>query len=230
MKKIFVLPLFVVLSLSVFSYPLNNVLLKNFNIVMTLAKYEQKNAIIVFSDPTCFYCNKLKSDTLSNLQVQQFLSNNFIIGEIFSTNEQANFEGGVYTYSDLFQGFRITGTPTLVFFSPDGTPLTYLPGYLGPSDFIKVLQYVALGAYAKNIDFGTFSKTPNSFVGTPTILSLTQNEANYILQNDPMAKEIASFPGKNADHFLKYVITGKDASSVANEMLKDGFYNIYVVK
>ncbi len=229
MRKVFVLPLFLFFAFSAFAYPLNSVLLKNFNTVMALARYEQKDAIIVFSDPSCFYCNKLKSDTLSNLQVQQILSNNFLIGEIYATNEKANFEGNVYTYSDLFQGFRVTGTPTLVFFTSEGTPLTYLPGYLGPSDFIKVLQYVALGAYSKNIDFGTFSKTPNNFVGTPTVISVTQDEANYILQNDPMAKKIDSYPGKDADHFLKYVVFGKDATSIADKMISDGFYNVYVV-
>jgi len=93
MKKILVLLLLSLIGLSVFAYSLNDVLLNNFNTVMTLSKYEQKDAIIVFSDPNCFYCNKLKSDTLSNLDVQHMLSNNFVIGEIYETNEHRKFSG-----------------------------------------------------------------------------------------------------------------------------------------
>ncbi len=229
MKKILVFLALSLITLSVFAYSLNDVLLNNFNTVMTLSKYEQKDAIIVFSDPTCFYCNKLKSDTLSNLGVQQMLSNNFVIGQIYETNDTANFEGKTYTYAQLFQGFGIKGTPTLFFFTQSGTPITYLPGYLGPSDFIKVLQYIALGYYAKNVNFSTFSKENSKFVGTPSIIELTKSQADYILKNDPMSKGINSYPPKNADLFLKYIVSGQDATSIANQMMKDGFYNIYVV-
>jgi thioredoxin-related protein len=229
MKKILVLLLLSLIGLSVFAYSLNDVLLNNFNTVMTLSKYEQKDAIIVFSDPNCFYCNKLKSDTLSNLDVQHMLSNNFVIGEIYETNETANFQGNTYTYTQLFQGFGIKGTPTLFFFTSTGTPITYLPGYLGPSDFLKVLQYIALGDYAKNVDFNTFAKGNSNFVGTSSIIRLTVDQADYILKNDPLSRKIDSYPPKNADPFLKYVISGQDAVSMANQMLKNGFYNIYVV-
>ncbi len=229
MKKIIVFLVLSLATLSVFAYSLNDILLNNFNTVMTLSKYEQKDAIIIFSDPTCFYCNKLKSDTLSNIDVQRILSNNFVIGEIYNTNDTANFEGNTYTYAQLFQGFGIKGTPTLFFFTPSGTPITYLPGYLGPTDFVKVLQYIALGDYAKNIDFNTFSKGNNNFMGTPSVIELTRSQADYILKNDPMSREINSYPPKNADLFLKYIVSGQDAISIANQMLKNGFYNIYVV-
>lgn len=229
MKKILVFLVLSLVTFSVFAYSLNDVLLNNFNTVLTLAKYEQKQAIVVFSDPTCFYCTKLKNDTLSNLGVQQMLSNNFVVGEIYPTNDTANFDGKTYTYTQLFQGFGVKGTPTLFFFTSSGTPITYLPGYLGPSDFTKILQYIALGDYVKKVDFNTFSQKPNNFIGNASIVYLSPAHADYVLKNDPMSKSIVSYPGKNADLFLKYVISGDNAASIANQMLKSGFYNIYVV-
>jgi thioredoxin-related protein len=229
LKKLSIFLLLSLFSVSIFAYSLNDVLLNNFNTAMTLAKYENKPSIIIFSDPTCYYCNKLKNDTLSVLSVQRFISNNFIMAEIYQTNDLATFEGKVYTYSQLFSGFGIQGTPTLFFFTPDGTPITYLPGYLGPSDFTKLLQYVALKEYVKKVDFNTFVKTPNSFIGTPQIIKITQSQAAFILNNDPMAKKIDALPSSGADLFLKYLVYGNDANSIASTMLKNGFYNIYVV-
>ncbi len=175
------------------------------------------------------FAYSLNNVLLNNFNTVCFHSFLPLIGEIYETNDTANFQGNTYTYTQLFQGFGIKGTPTLFFFTSAGTPITYLPGYLGPSDFLKVLQYIALGDYAKNIDFNTFSKGNSNFVGTSSIIKLTNDQADYILKNDPLSKKIDSYPSKNADPFLKYVISGQDAVSIANQMLKNGFYNIYVV-
>ncbi len=229
MKKYLIV--FLVLSfatMSAFAYQVDKVVLKNFNTVMTLARYEQKQAVVVFSEVNCPYCIKLKSNTLSNEGVQQFLSNNFIIGEIYQTSETATFEGKSYSYQDLFTGFGIKGTPTLVFFESNGSPITYLPGYVGPEDFTKILQYIALKKYDEKTNFQTFANSKNSFTGTPKIVKLTSKEAEYVLENDPLAIRIDSAPSSNSDKHLKYVLSGKNAPSIADQMIKEGFYNVFI--
>ena len=213
-----------------FAYSLDKILLKNFNTVMTLAKYENKDAIIVFSDPTCFYCKLLKSNTLTNKTVQQLLINNFIIGEIYPTDEKATFNGKTYSYRELFSGFGVRGTPTLVFFQSDEKPITFLPGYAPPSDFQMILRYIAEKEYLRKVSFKKFAQTPNTFIGTPTMLEISLKMAEYILAHDPMSIKIEKMPNKNSDRFMKYVVEGKNATSTANKMIKAGFYNVFVVR
>jgi len=230
-KKKIVILLFItvfVLFSYAFSYALNGFLLKNFNTVMTLARYEQKDAIIVFSDPGCFYCKKLKAETLTDKTVQEILANNFIIGEIYPTNDEAFFEGKKYSYRELFAGFGIKGTPTIVFFTPDGKPITYVPGYVNAENFSAILRYIATKQYLKKVDFREYLKKKNSYLGTPTILEISKKNASYILLHDPMSTSTTVVPGK--DKFLKYIVSGKDALEVAQEMKKLGFYNVFVVK
>ncbi|WP_170215537.1 thioredoxin family protein [Mesoaciditoga lauensis] len=210
-----------------FSYPLDKFLLKSFNTVMNLAKYEQKDAIVIFSDPGCFYCKKLKDETLTDKTVQEILVNNFIVGEVYPTDEKANFEGKTYSYRELFAGFGIKGTPTIVFFTPDGKPITYVPGYVDAKNFSTILRYIATKQYLKKVDFREYSKKKNTYLGTPTILEISKEVATYISSNDPLS---TSTIAQNGDKFLKYIIEGKDAMQKAKEMEKEGFYNIFVVK
>ncbi len=229
-KKVMILlfiTVFVIFSYA-FSYALDEFLLRNFNTVMTLAKYEQKDAIIVFSDPGCFYCKKLKAETLTDKTVQEILANNFIIGEIYPTNDKAFFEGKTYSYRELFAGFGIKGTPTIVFFTSKGEPITYVPGYVDAKNFSTILRYIATKQYLKKVDFRKYSKKKSSYLGAPTILEISKENASYISLHDPMSTSTVVVP--KGDKFLKYIINGKDALKVAQEMKKLGFYNIFVVK
>jgi thioredoxin-related protein len=212
----------------VFSYSLDKFLLKDFNTVMTLANYEQKDAIVIFSDPGCFYCKKLKSDTLTDKTVQEILANNFVIGEIYPTDDKATFEGKTYSYRELFAGFGVKGTPTLVFFASSGKPITYLPGYVDAPNFSMILRYIATKQYLKKVDFKEYIKTKSDFLGTPTILEISDEMAKFISSHDPMSTSTVDI--SKGDKFLKYVINGKDALKKAQEMKDNGFYNIFVVK
>ncbi len=230
MKKIAALIVvsLMVISVYAFSYPLQKILLQGFNSVLTLAKYENKQAIIIFSDPQCYYCNKLKKETLTDKTVQELLANNFVIGEIYPTQEKATFEGENYTYRDLFMGFGVKGTPTLVFFTSSGTPITYIPGYMNAQDFSTVLRYMATKQYLKKVNFKKYAEKRHDFLGTPSIVNVTAEMAKYILSSDPLSTTTEIIP--NGDKFLKYVVEGKNAQEVAKEMKKKGFYNVFVVE
>lgn len=229
-KIVSILAVLILVVSSIFAYSLDKILLKDFNTVMTLAKYEGKDAIIVFSDPNCAYCKKLKAETLVDKKVQQLLANNFIIGEIYPTDEKANFNGKIYSYRDLFSGFGVRGTPTLVFFQSNAKPITYLPGYVGPTDFQTILRYIAKKEYAHKVSFKEFAQTHDTFMGTPTVLEISTEMGKYILAHDPMALKIDKAPSKDADHYVKYVVEGKNAKSISNDMMKSGFYSVFVVR
>ncbi len=211
------------------SYPLDKILLKNFNTIMNLAKYEKRDAIVIFSEETCFYCKKLKSETLTNKTVQKILANNFVVGEIFPTNDKASFEGKTYTYKELFGGFGVRGTPTIFFFDSNGKPITYLPGYVDPTNFSMILRYIAEKKYIKKMDFKEYLKTKDTFMGTSTVVDLSQEKAKYVIDHDPMSLEIKKLSDAQ-DPYMKYVLSGSNATSISKEMVKDGFYNIFIVR
>lgn len=196
---------------------------------MNLVKYEKRDAIVIFSEETCFYCKKLKNETLIDKTVQRILANNFIIGEIFSTNESATFDGKSYTYKELFDAFGVRGTPTIFFFDSNGKPITYLPGYVDPTNFSMILRYIAEKKYVKKVNFKEYLKTKDKFMGTPTVVNLSQKEAEYVTAYDPMSVRLKTLSDAQ-DPYAKYILSGSNAISTSKKMEEDGFYNIFIVR
>lgn len=151
-----------------------------------LANITQRKLIMMFSSPTCYYCNLFKKEVFPKEDFQEILIPNFVFVELYATDEKTTLfakevlgEESV-SYRDLFAGFGVRGTPTFFFFKgKEG--LGYLPGYVDKDNFIKILKYVA---QELKEDFQTYLKKDDPFVGEPLIIEISKEDADFVLKKD----------------------------------------------
>ncbi|PLV59872.1 thioredoxin fold domain-containing protein [Thermotoga sp. KOL6] len=161
-----------------------------------LANITHRKLVIMFSSPTCYYCNLFKKEVYPKEDFQKILIPNFVFVELYATNEKSIVfakevlgEDSV-TYRELFQGFGVRGTPTFFFF--DGKKgLGYLPGYVEKDLFIKILKYVAQELQE---DFETYIKKEDPFKGVPMIIEISRSDADFVLEKDENALRIEKVP------------------------------------
>lgn len=86
-----------------------------------LANITQRKLIMMFSSPTCYYCNLFKKEVFPKEDFQEILIPNFVFVELYATDEKTTLfakevlgEESV-SYRDLFAGFGVRGTPTFFF-------------------------------------------------------------------------------------------------------------------
>ncbi|TYB90873.1 MAG: thioredoxin fold domain-containing protein [Kosmotoga sp.] len=201
--------------------------LNDLETALKLASLEKKTTIIMFSDKSCYYCKVFNEKTLIDKNVQQLLKAGYTFIEIYKSNDRVdmvlNGESKTYTYSELYSVFGISGTPTLWFLSSNGNPITNLPGYVPPDMFVKVLQYLGEEAYKQNISFENYSKQEHEYLGESFIITLNNEEANYVLDNDPLAK-------KYEGDFDKFTIWVVEDESTANELIEKGAFRVILVE
>lgn len=201
--------------------------LNDIETALKLASLEKKTTIIMFSDKSCYYCKLFNEKTLIDKKVQQLLKAGYTFIEIYKSNERVNMvlngESKTFTYSELYSVFGISGTPTLWFLSSNGNPMTNLPGYVPPEMFVKVLQYLGEEAYKQNISFENYSKQEHEYLGESFLITMSNEEANYVLDNDPLAKKYEG----NFDRFTVWVV---EDESVANELIEKGAFRVILVE
>ncbi|MDK2954429.1 thioredoxin fold domain-containing protein [Kosmotoga sp. DU53] len=200
--------------------------LDDFNVGMKLAKLEKKQLIVMFSDPSCFYCTKFQKETLVNDKVQELLKAGYIFVEIYPGEEEATIEvnGKTYnfSYSELYAAFEVRGTPTFWFFDENGTPITNLPGYAPADIFVKVLQYMGEKAYKKGITFDAYTKQNSDYIGESKLIKLTKKEADFVLENDPLART-------HTGEFDRYTIWVTENEALASELISKGAFRVILV-
>ncbi len=202
-------------------------IIDDFDKALKLSKIENKKAIIMFSDPSCYYCNKFKKETLKDETVVNLLKVNFIFSEIYPENsKKSSILGQELTYRELYGAFRISGTPTFWFFNESATPLTYLPGFVNAENFSKILRYMARDLYKKDIKFSDYVNQKDDFIGNKKIIEVKEEDFNWLLEND---KEIVLIENLNElmnfDQFKKYAVESND---LAKQLLEKGAYNVFL--
>lgn len=200
--------------------------LDDFSTGMRLAKIEKKQLVVMFSDPSCYYCTKFQKETLANDKVQELLKAGYIFVEIYPGEEEATIEvnGKTYnfSYSELYAAFEVRGTPTFWFFDENGTPITNLPGYVPADIFAKVLQYMGEKAYMRGIAFDTYTKQDIDYIGESRLIELTKDEADFILKNDPLAK---TYTGE----FDRYTVWITEDEALAKDLVTKGAFRVLLV-
>lgn len=200
-----------------------SILLNDVDIAVKLARIEQKKLAIVFTTQTCPYCVKLKNETLTDRTVKELIMANFIFVEaMYDTSRSTEAFGQRMSYAQLFNYFNVSGVPTTWFFSSEATPLVYLPGYAPASTFAQILRYV----YQEiKEDFSQYAKKKDNFVGERKLLRVAEEEANFVLQNDPNALFVASAVEK-PDIFKVYVTKDEQTANKLNEL---GVFRVLLV-
>ncbi len=218
-----VLILFVLSVLFTLSF--SSSILNNFDNALKLAKIEHRMSIIMFSSTGCPYCVKFIKESYPDKTVQELIMNNFVFAELNEKSSEIHFEGKTLTYGQLAQGFGIRGTPSFVFFTYNSTPITVLPGYVPADIFSKALKYIAQELYSKNVSFKDYMNRRDPYIGIKNIIKVSSKDADFILKNDIYAKSISNI-NQAKDKYTHYVVSDKD---LANNLLKNGFYNIFLI-
>ncbi|MFO7881680.1 MAG: thioredoxin fold domain-containing protein [Kosmotogaceae bacterium] len=200
--------------------------LNDLEVSLRLASLEKKKAIIMFSDESCYYCNVFNEKTLVDDNVQKLLKAGYTFIEIYKGNDKVNLfldgESKTYTYSELYSVFGISGTPSFWFLNSSGNPITNLPGYVPADMFVKVLQYLGEEAYKQEISFEDYSKQEHEYFGENLLLTLNREEANYVLEYDPLAK---NYEG-DFDRFTVWVVEDKE---IADELIEKGAFRVILI-
>ena len=119
---------------------------------LVTARSEGKSAVFVmFDDPDCPWCHKMKETILSRPQVQDYFRDHFRPVQVSTRGDSPiyNFKGEETTGKDFsFKEHRVRATPVFMFFDLDGEPITK---YIGPTksadEFLLLGEYVADGHF-----------------------------------------------------------------------------------
>ncbi|MEJ5375712.1 MAG: thioredoxin fold domain-containing protein [bacterium] len=92
--------------------------------------------LLYFFVKDCQYCQKMESKTLVASRVAEYLREEFISSRVDGDKSP-----------QLTRRYMVRGFPTIWFLSPEGKPISSLPGYVEPEELTKVLRYIRGGHY-----------------------------------------------------------------------------------
>jgi len=131
----------------------------DFNDGLAKAKSEGKPIFLEFYTDWCIYCKKFQRETIQDKNVSQRLSKNFAYVRLNAENSdnQISYDGKSYSSVELTQAFGVTAFPSLVFLDSEGKPITMLAGFVPPSRFTTILDYIHQKCYQTQISFRDFA-------------------------------------------------------------------------
>lgn len=108
-----------------------------------------KILLVLVTMDDCQACAKLDRAVLSKPDVKAALSRQFQLQRVSVSDASPliDTEGATSTAFDLARRFRVSGTPSLLFFDGDGHILYRHSGLLDARQFIRLLYHVTRGDY-----------------------------------------------------------------------------------
>jgi len=103
-----------------------------------IARILDKNLILLFSQESCHDCEEIKNNTLSNIELSNFLKSRFVITEIDIRSKNIGTYPlfGVimgkkyqYNYSELYKKYDIKRTPSSIVFNSEKKQLGIIERY-----------------------------------------------------------------------------------------------------
>lgn len=98
---------------------------------INIADAENKAILLIFDQDSCYYCDLLKSNVLTDKEVQNELNENYIV-TIVEVNE----------YPQLAGEFQIVGTPTIVVLDSNLTETARIGGYVEVDELLSALKEI----------------------------------------------------------------------------------------
>lgn len=95
------------------------------------SEIENKTVLLLFDQENCYYCDLLKSDVLSDSNVQKELNENFIIVSV-DINQEPQLAGE----------YQVLGTPTVIFLDSSNNELGRIDGYVPADEFLDDLKEI----------------------------------------------------------------------------------------
>lgn len=120
-----------------------------------LAREEGKMGIFVmFNDPDCPWCKKMKATILNQVQVQDFFRQHFRLLHLDTRGDtlMTDFDGTELAEKDFsLLKHRVRATPVLMFFDLDGNVmLKYTGAVKDPQEFLLMGEFIVNGDYKKS--------------------------------------------------------------------------------
>jgi thioredoxin-related protein len=158
-KKIIIASFIAILELSVSAMAAESGWLK-FNQGLTLAAKEKKTILVDFYTSWCRWCKVMDEKTFQNPEIARLLQKRFVTIRVDAenANETVQYKGQQYTNVQLTKAFEVTGYPSLAFLDSKGEPITIIPGYVPPEEFIHILNYIDKECYKQQMSFDEFKK------------------------------------------------------------------------
>ncbi len=127
-----------------------------------LAKREGKQGLFVmFSDPDCPWCDKMKATVLSRPEIQDYYRQHFRILHMDTRGDTpiTDFGGREMAEKDFaFKEHRVRATPVFIFFGLDGKPMQrYTGATRDAEEFLWLGEFVATGEY-KSKNFTVYKR------------------------------------------------------------------------
>ena len=110
----------------------------------------KKALFLFFEQEGCPGCLHMKNHVLNRPDVQKFYREHFLSLsiDIYSSVPIADFAGRAYTENTFALSLKVKGTPTLLFYDPDGKEVVRILGTVREADeFLTLGEFVASGAY-----------------------------------------------------------------------------------
>lgn len=101
------------------------------NQALSDAASQNKTVFLLFDQSSCYYCDLLKQDVLSNSDVQKELNENFIVVCV-DVNKNATLAGQ----------HKVVGTPDCIFLDADGKEVHRIDGYLPADEFLNSIKEI----------------------------------------------------------------------------------------
>lgn len=103
----------------------------NFKQALNDAKTQNKKVLLIFDQDNCYYCDLLKEDTLSDLEVQKILNKYYIV-VVLDVNKE----------SKLAAEYKIYITPNLIFLDKNNKEIHRINGYVPANEFLDTLKEI----------------------------------------------------------------------------------------
>ncbi|NOX43703.1 MAG: thioredoxin fold domain-containing protein [Gammaproteobacteria bacterium] len=126
------------------------------------AREEGKMGLFVmFNDPDCPWCQKMKATIMNQVPVQEFYRKHFRIIHLDTRGDtmMSNFDGTELVEKDYaLKNHRVRATPVLMFFDLDGNiMMRYTGATRSVEEFLLLGEFVTSGAY-KSTKFTRFKR------------------------------------------------------------------------
>jgi len=126
------------------------------------ARAENKMGIVVmFTEPDCPWCQKMKANILNQLMVQDYYRNHFRMLHIDTKGDTTmiNFDGNEISEKDFaLKLHRVRATPVFMFFDLNGNVLfRYTGAATSIDEFMWLGEFVVSGEY-KNSKFARYKQ------------------------------------------------------------------------
>lgn len=119
---------------------------------LALAKQESKQGVLImFNDPDCPWCQKMKATVLSRPDIQDYYRKYFRNLHVDTRGDApiTDFSGREMTEKDFaFKEHRVRATPVFIFFGLDGKPAMRFTGATRDAEeFLWLGEFVVSGEY-----------------------------------------------------------------------------------